>query len=67
MDFSLIKIGRSIQWTNQQIEYIIDQYVNYRTSLSDLSSRFLCDRSSIKSVLQKNNIHSSRKANIYTL
>lgn len=57
MDFSLKRNKRRIQWTDEQVSYIIDQYINYRVTLCDLASRFMCDKDAIKSVLQKNNIH----------
>lgn len=57
MDFLLKRNKRRIQWTDEQISYIIDQYINHRVTLCDLANRFMCDKDAIKSVLQKNNIH----------
>ena len=45
-----------VQWSNVQISYIIDKYSNEYYSMSKLAREFGCDGSTIRKVLNDNNV-----------
>ena len=61
MNYDIVKNSQRIQWTQEQIDYIIDQYSNEMKSLSSIARDFGCDKESIQKVLLHNNVR------LYTL
>lgn len=50
--------GGVIAWTNEQVAYIIDKYVNENYTLKKLGKEFHCNYSTIRNLLNKHNISS---------
>lgn len=65
MTFELIKNKGRIQWTEEQKEYILDQYMNNGASMCKLGRDFSCDKDAIKKVLRDNDIHIKSKKELY--
>lgn len=61
MNYEITKKSGKIQWTKEQIDYIVNQYVNDTRSMSSIARDFNCDKESIRNVLLRNNI------SLYTL
>lgn len=66
MNFELTRKSGKIQWTDEQKEYIIDQYINHNSNLAKLGREFSCDRDAIRKVLRDNNIHIKSKKELYS-
>ena len=66
MDFNLIRKGRKIQWTKEQEQYILDQYINSNVSMAKLGRDFSCDVDAIKRVLRENEVHIKSRQERYT-
>lgn len=50
--------GGVIAWTNEQVAYIIDKYINENYTLKQLGKEFGCDYGTIRNCLNKNGIES---------
>ena len=66
MNFELIRKSGKIQWTDEQKEYILDQYINNNASMSGLGKKFSCDKDAIKKILKDNGIHIKSKKELYS-
>jgi hypothetical protein len=55
MDFFTITRdnGGVIAWTEEQVAYIIDQYVNKNVTLNSLGKQFGCNYATIRNCLNK--------------
>lgn len=58
MDFQITKKSGVIQWTKEQIDYIIDKYENENYSFQKLGELFSCAPATIRLALQHNGIES---------
>lgn len=54
--FNIQKVNGVIQWTNDQLEYITNQYSCERMSVATIAKNFGCSYGSILRLLKKNNI-----------
>ena len=60
MNFTITRVnGGVIAWTEDQVSYIIDKYVNENYSLKKLSNQFSCAPASIRLVLNRNGVHTN--------
>lgn len=50
--------GRAIAWTEEQVAYIIDKYINENYTLKQLGSEFGCSYVTIRNLLNKHHIQS---------
>lgn len=50
--------GGAIAWTEEQVAYIIDKYLNEKYTLKQLGREFECSYSTIRNLLNKHNINS---------
>lgn len=50
--------GRAIAWTEEQVAYIIDKYINENYTLKQLGSEFGCSYATIRNLLNKHHIQS---------
>ena len=50
--------GRAIAWTDEQVAYIIDKYLNENYTLKQLGREFNCSYPTIRNLLNKHNIQS---------
>lgn len=50
--------GRTIAWSDEQVAYIIDKYLNENYTLKQLGQEFGCSYGTIRSLLNKHNINS---------
>lgn len=48
--------GGVISWTDDQVTYIVEQYLNNNVSLAELGRRFKCTSQAVRAVLRKQNI-----------
>lgn len=59
MDYSITRInGGVIAWTDEQVAYIIDKYVNENYTLKKLGTEFGCSYATIRNLLNKHHIDS---------
>lgn len=57
MDYCLKRSNGRIDWTDEQIKYIVAKYVNEYQALTRLAGEFLCDPDAIRTVLRNAGIH----------
>ena len=58
MDYNIVREKGKILWTEEQINYIIDKYLNEGYSLAKLGNEFSCAYGTIRALLEKNNVQS---------
>jgi intein-encoded DNA endonuclease-like protein len=58
------KVNGTIQWTNEQIKYIIDQYLYGKMPITAIAKQFGRSDTSIKKILNQNNIK-TRSGRLY--
>lgn len=54
--FCTKKDNKVVQWTNEQAQYIINQYLYEQMTITSISKQFKCSHRQIRKLLEKNNI-----------